>query len=305
MTMKRNVSYLNHEEKNGIFLLTTLMLLFSIFVFLQKRILPSQSTISVNIQEFIDEEFYQKDMHLSSGISGSIVKKEVSENKADTKQLPTKKVTTVKSEDHKERFKSIHIDFQEKVDNKKEQKKRSSFSKKKAYKKVFPTKTNNIKSFNLNSSDPEDWKQIKGIGDGYSSRIIKYQKWLGGFYSVHQLKEVYGLKDSLVQEMIPYIVNTQNYRKIKINFAESKELGSHPYLSWKEANIIVKYRKHHFPLTKDSFKLMMGVSKETKSKILPYLDFTPLEEPSLIEENNVQVLENQQDTTSVKTVKTE
>ena len=109
---------------------------------------------------------------------------------------------------------------------------------------------------------------------------------MGGFYSVNQLTEVYGLSDSLVQVIIPHLQNTQNFKKIKINEADVKAFGKHPYLEWKDANLIIKYRKHNYPITKDSFKTMMGISKETKTKVLPYLDFSLKENDAVTEDLN-------------------
>ena len=171
--------------------------------------------------------------------------------------------------------------------------KESSISKteKKTPKKFFNKKPKKIKPFNLNSENPEDWKQIRGIGDGFSIRIIKYQSWLGGFHSADQLKEVYGLTDSLIQVITPYLQNTQNFKKIKVNEADVKAFGKHPYLEWKEANLIIKYRKHHYPLTPETFNQMIGISPETKRKISPYLDFSI--------ESNIENTENQKSSMEV------
>ena len=57
----------------------------------------------------------------------------------------------------------------------------------------------------LNVADTAMLKSIYGIGEKLSVRIVKYRKKLGGFYSVEQLKEVYGLR-------------TENFKKIKLKF---------------------------------------------------------------------------------------
>jgi DNA uptake protein ComE-like DNA-binding protein len=254
--MKNNLNYFNNEERNGIFLLITIILLFSIFIFLQKRILPSETSIAINVHE----SNFQSELNFQGKTTSKIATHPIS--KVYTKNVSKKIHQKVKLDSIPKT-----IEQEKTPKNKRTSFKKSTFKKSKWKPKV-------IKAFSLNSQDPEEWKQIKGIGDGFSSRIIKYQNWLGGFHSPNQLNEVYGLEDSLVQVIIPYLENRNDFRKMKINYAEAKELGKHPYIEWKEANIIVKYRKHHFPITKDSFMNLVGVSEETKIKVMPYIDFS-------------------------------
>ncbi len=46
---------------------------------------------------------------------------------------------------------------------------------------------------NLNICDSASLEALPGIGPVLSSRIIKYRNLIGGYVSVDQLKEVYGL----------------------------------------------------------------------------------------------------------------
>ncbi|MBL4735142.1 MAG: helix-hairpin-helix domain-containing protein, partial [Flavobacteriales bacterium] len=54
-----------------------------------------------------------------------------------------------------------------------------------------------ILSIELNSASAGQLMDLKGIGPAFSNRIVKYRNWLGGFIRLDQLREVYGLKDSL------------------------------------------------------------------------------------------------------------
>src|SRR5690606_7965237 len=51
----------------------------------------------------------------------------------------------------------------------------------------------------VNSCTQEQLMQLKGIGTGYANRIIKYRDILGGYVDIAQLKEVYGMTDSLYE----------------------------------------------------------------------------------------------------------
>ena len=45
----------------------------------------------------------------------------------------------------------------------------------------------------LNSVDTTDLKKIPGIGSAFANRIVRYRDLLGGYYTVQQLAEVYGI----------------------------------------------------------------------------------------------------------------
>ncbi len=57
------------------------------------------------------------------------------------------------------------------------------------------TRVQRKSSVDLNSCDTSDLAALPGIGPVLSVRIIRYRKLLGGFASVEQLKEVYGLSE--------------------------------------------------------------------------------------------------------------
>ncbi|MCL3781566.1 helix-hairpin-helix domain-containing protein [Prolixibacteraceae bacterium JC049] len=95
----------------------------------------------------------------------------------------------------------------------------------------------------INSADSSELVLLKGIGPVYAKRIMKYRKILGGFYSVDQLQEVYGVtKEVIVKNEHQIWVDTTAIRKININFVSEWELKKHPYISKEEARNIVLYR---------------------------------------------------------------
>ncbi|MDP2335719.1 MAG: helix-hairpin-helix domain-containing protein [Bacteroidota bacterium] len=95
----------------------------------------------------------------------------------------------------------------------------------------------------LNSADSTDLKQLPGIGEKLSKRIVKYRDLLGGFYSVNQLREVYGLSEPTIQQIEDKVtMDVSKIRKIDVNFADVNELARHPYLQKKLASQIIKYR---------------------------------------------------------------
>ncbi|KAB1062705.1 helix-hairpin-helix domain-containing protein [Salibacter halophilus] len=102
-------------------------------------------------------------------------------------------------------------------------------------------------SFELNTCNAEELQEIYGIGPAYSGRIINYRDLLGGYLSVGQLKEVYGINDSLYSQIAPYftVTNRDSIKKININEADAYEIGKHPYITNYLAIQIETYRREN------------------------------------------------------------
>ncbi len=126
----------------------------------------------------------------------------------------------------------------------------------------------------INQASAEDFQKLRGIGTAFSKRIVKYREALGGFADVSQLGEVYGLPDSTFLRIRKQLRCEGQIQKINLNTATAEELKSHPYLRWKHANAIVRYRKEHGPYTNPEilrtfFEFDDGYG--TYWKIKPYL----------------------------------
>jgi competence protein ComEA len=96
----------------------------------------------------------------------------------------------------------------------------------------------------LNKCDSAELERLPGIGPVLSGRIIKYRDLLGGFCSVNQLREVYGISDStfsLISGMV--IADSTCVKRIEINHAVFGDLLKHPYLERYDVQGILKYRQ--------------------------------------------------------------
>lgn len=107
----------------------------------------------------------------------------------------------------------------------------------------LPYETRNYK-IELNRADTTALKKIPGIGSVLSNRIVKYKNMIGGYYSAEQLKEVYGISDSLYIKINDYVyIGKDCCRKINLNNASENTLIAHPYINKYKAKAIIKYRK--------------------------------------------------------------
>jgi DNA uptake protein ComE-like DNA-binding protein len=126
----------------------------------------------------------------------------------------------------------------------------------------------------LNSADSLGLVYLRGVGPGFSNRILKYRKKLGGFHSMIQLKEVFGMTDSLynlVSEQI--VLNPGSIRKIYINAIDFYTLRQHPYFSYQVSNIIINYRLKHGLITENVLRELGVFSEEKLKLILPYIEY--------------------------------
>ncbi|RYF98398.1 MAG: helix-hairpin-helix domain-containing protein, partial [Chitinophagaceae bacterium] len=127
----------------------------------------------------------------------------------------------------------------------------------------------------VNQADSAGLDQIKGIGPAFANRILKYRERLGGFYKKEQLMEVYGLDSVKYAEIKDRItINPSAIKTVNINTADFSALKSSPYLSYKQINAIIQYRKQHgnYSSTGDLKKIAI-LTPQVIEKIAPYITF--------------------------------
>lgn len=139
---------------------------------------------------------------------------------------------------------------------------------------IAKTKSETPLRLDINTATAEEWQQLRGIGPAFSKRIIKFRERLGGFIAIAQVAETYGLPDSTFQQITPHLVLQASAQKLRINQLNAEQLATHPYLSRKQAQVIVNYRIQHgaFQSSADLAKIHL-IDAEWLDKISPYLEF--------------------------------
>lgn len=96
----------------------------------------------------------------------------------------------------------------------------------------------------LNTATLEDFKSIKGIGDKLGQRIISYRTKLKGFTFDDQLYEVWYLEKEVADKVLINFKVLQKpvIERININKASFKQVLSLPYLDYELTKKIFQYR---------------------------------------------------------------
>ncbi len=127
----------------------------------------------------------------------------------------------------------------------------------------------------LNTADSAALTGITGIGPSFAKRIINYRNRLGGFYKKEQLQEIFGLDaDKYAGLQAQVSVDASRIKKIAINSVTFEELSHFPYLSYKQANAIIRFREQHGEYESlDDLKNIAIMDDATVQKIKPYIRF--------------------------------
>jgi competence ComEA-like helix-hairpin-helix protein len=125
----------------------------------------------------------------------------------------------------------------------------------------------------INTADTSAFIALPGIGNKLALRIVNFRDKLGGFYSIDQISETYGIPDSVFRKIKPFLKLEANLvKKFNINTATKDEMKSHPYIKWNLANAIVEYRSQHGNfLSLEDLKKISLITPEVFDKIKFYL----------------------------------
>jgi len=110
--------------------------------------------------------------------------------------------------------------------------------------KPFEKKIEKILILDINLAAKEDLMKIYGIGPALSDRILKQKERFGGFVSMKQMNEVWGLSPEVIENLNEHfkVATLPNIKKIDINNASIKELMLFPYFKYTLAKAIVTHR---------------------------------------------------------------
>ena len=131
-----------------------------------------------------------------------------------------------------------------------------------------------LSKFDINKADTSQLMSVDGIGTKRSQRIVKYRNALGGFISMDQIPEVFGLDSVVIRKLLDATFIAEDFEQVTINIntSDEKRLASHPYLTNAAARSIVAYRFQHGEFkTIEDLRNIHALDEKTIQKITPYL----------------------------------
>ncbi|MBP3839022.1 MAG: helix-hairpin-helix domain-containing protein [Prevotella sp.] len=135
----------------------------------------------------------------------------------------------------------------------------------------YPVKIAEGEQVTLNGADSTTLKRVPGIGSGWARQILAYEKRLGGFVSVEQLREINGFPEECIKF---FNIHSPNVRKLNINKLTLNQLRQHPYINFYQAREICDYRKQKGKIQSlNELKLLKEFPAEKIAQLEPYIEY--------------------------------
>ncbi len=165
---------------------------------------------------------------------------------------------------------SPYFKFPDWVKNKKE------FSEYKKYPKTAFSQKEKMVVIDINQATQEDLIKIYGVGEAISIRILKFKESLGGFVSMEQMNDIWGLSPEVIENLNTHfkVGAPPKLKKIDINNASIKELSDFPYFKYPISKNIVTFRSMNGDIkNSEDLTKIKGMSIDKAKIIVLYLDF--------------------------------
>jgi DNA uptake protein ComE-like DNA-binding protein len=153
---------------------------------------------------------------------------------------------------------------------------KKSYKQNSFFRNVVFFKKEKIGLVDINLATQEDLVKVFGIGEVIALRILKQKETLGGFVSMEQMKDVWGLSPEVVQNLNARfnVFKQPHIKKIPINTASLKEISQFPYFKYSLAKEIVMYRSMYGDIKDvDDLIKIRGFPVEKYNIIALYLEF--------------------------------
>ncbi len=295
----RNTFGFTKTETNGTIILFGIMLVLVMVPFMIDDLLPGKNYLSTNDQKVLDSltgliefvnptsvnsieippdlfRFNPNDISKSDlvrlGLQESVALRLIKYREAGGNFRIKKDLLKIYgfSEAEYDQLKS-YIDLPDRLPDKKPYNEKELTKKPVEFKSVS---ANPVVLLDINQADTSDLVAIKGIGKVLATRIIKFRELLGGFTSIQQLEEIYGLPDETVKILQESAYINQDYKptQININFANRSELLKHPYIDPELAKKLIEFRDKNGPFkSTDALRDASIMADSLFNKLQPYV----------------------------------
>jgi|GEM_PF-3326982 len=131
----------------------------------------------------------------------------------------------------------------------------------------------------INAADTNQWMSLSGIGPVLSKRIVKFRDKIGGFYTIDQVGDTYGLSAETFEHILPHLRMRDQPKTLNLITATEAQLSSLPYISAKQARVMINYfDQNGRPKAFDELGNLYIADSAWLARIKPYfrIDRTPL-----------------------------
>lgn len=137
--------------------------------------------------------------------------------------------------------------------------------------KESPT-THTLITLEINTASSDEFKQLKGITPLLAKLFATYRNRLGGYLSINQIAEIYNMPDSTYQLIKNQLTCNGLVTKIKLNEVTESDLSAHPYISFKDAKSLIRYRDQHIQFSSlEEIYSIFSIDRKRAEKFIPYL----------------------------------
>jgi len=127
----------------------------------------------------------------------------------------------------------------------------------------------------LNQASAEEWAELPGIGPVLSRRIVKFRSVLGGFASLDQLHQVYGLDSAVIELVRPLLrLEAHSHRSICLDTVTFRSLVRHPLFDAAQTRKVLRAWGRGTSL--DAFWTRLSATEAERQAWMPYLRVCPM-----------------------------
>lgn len=126
---------------------------------------------------------------------------------------------------------------------------------------------------NLNRADTADLKRLRGVGPKLAARIVKFRDLVGGFHSKEQLMEVYGLAAESYHQIAEFVFVEDGEAKRFTREDVLKRNFYHPYLNKGKLKIVRMMLQRQETLSAAELRDSGEFDDEELKRLVWYFDF--------------------------------
>lgn len=123
----------------------------------------------------------------------------------------------------------------------------------------------------LNVADSVTLTRVPGIGPAFAHRILELRRRLGGYYTVLQLQEVYGMDEDKFLALKPWFRVGRLPKSYRLDSLISGSVPHHPYLSYAQVKALNRLiNRHGAALSWRILRRDACFSREDSIRLSPY-----------------------------------